>query len=197
MDFKEAYSGTPPWEIDAPQPHVMQLAAEGGFTGAVLDVGCGTGENALHLAEAGHEVVGVDMVESAIERARDKARRRKLTARFQALDVRHLAELGRSFDTVLDSGLFHVFSVDERKALIDAVGAILKPRGAYHVLCFSDAEPGDWGPHRVTRQELESAFAVGWQLQPLKEARYHTHNSPEGSRAWLATAIRDARGALT
>src|SRR6185369_5853792 len=64
--------GPAPWDLGQPQPAVVRLAAEGGFTGAVIDVGCGTGDNALHVAALGVSVLGVDVAETALALARAK-----------------------------------------------------------------------------------------------------------------------------
>jgi len=106
--FDERYrSGEAPWEIGRPQPEVICLAEGGFFTGRVLDIGCGTGENALMLAARGLDVFGIDQIESVIQIARDKARDRGLSARFSVHNALQLADLGETFDTVLDSAVFH------------------------------------------------------------------------------------------
>ena len=73
------HDGPAPWDTGQPQPAVVRLAAEGGFAGAVLDAGCGTGENALYLASLGWPVLGVDVAETALAIAREKARDRVQT----------------------------------------------------------------------------------------------------------------------
>ena len=112
--FEEAYEGTPPWDIGRHQPVVEQLADAGRIVSPVLDAGCGTGENALFLASRGLAVVGVDAVPAAVEAARGKAVSRGLAAVFIVHDALRLGTLGRSFRTVVDSGLFHTFDDDER-----------------------------------------------------------------------------------
>lgn len=111
MDFFEkAYQERPPWDIGRPQQEIVRLEQTGQITGTVLDVGCGTGDNALFLASCGHEVVGLDSVERAIEAARRKADERSLSATFIRGEILSLREIGRTFDTVIDSGLFHTLS---------------------------------------------------------------------------------------
>ena len=101
-----SYAGGPaPWDTGRPQPAIVRLAAEGAFAGAVLDAGCGTGENALHLASFGLRVLGVDVAETALRMARAKAAARRLDAEFMVCDALRLDRLGRPFDTVLDCGL--------------------------------------------------------------------------------------------
>src|SRR6202035_898638 len=112
--FESSYLGTPAWDICRPQPAIVRLAETGQITGSVLDVGCGTGENVLYLAEHGHAAAGIDGAPTAIKKARAKAKRRGLTASFEVGDALNLPTPEREFDTVIDSGLFHVFSDDER-----------------------------------------------------------------------------------
>src|SRR5215475_10259104 len=87
--------GPAPWDIGRPQPAIARLASEGGFAGAVLDAGCGTGENALHLASLGLSVLGVDVAETALAIAREKAAARGLDVEFAVADAFHLDGLGR------------------------------------------------------------------------------------------------------
>ena len=104
----------PPWDTGRPQPAFVRLADSGLLSGRVLDAGCGTGEHALLAAAHGATAMGVDLSALAIEKARGKAAERGLTARFEVADALHLARLGESFDTVIDSGLFHVFDDADR-----------------------------------------------------------------------------------
>src|ERR1700738_3927831 len=101
------HDGPAPWDIGRPQPAIVRLASEGGFAGAVLDAGCGTGENALHVASLGLSVLGVDVAETALAMARAKAADRAIDAAFATADALRLERLDRTFDTVLDCGLFH------------------------------------------------------------------------------------------
>jgi 2-polyprenyl-3-methyl-5-hydroxy-6-metoxy-1,4-benzoquinol methylase len=96
------HDGPPPWDIGRPQPAIMRLASEGGFAGAVLDAGCGTGENALHVASLGLAVLGVDVAETALAIARKKADDREIEVEFTTADAFLLERLGRRFETVID-----------------------------------------------------------------------------------------------
>src|ERR1700680_3511027 len=81
------HNGPAPWDIGRPQPAIVRLASAGGFSGAVLDAGCGTGENALRVASLGLSVLGVDVAESALAIARRKGARRGVDIEFAAADA--------------------------------------------------------------------------------------------------------------
>jgi 2-polyprenyl-3-methyl-5-hydroxy-6-metoxy-1,4-benzoquinol methylase len=189
--FDTAYDGVPPWETGRPQDDVVRLFERGGFKGKVLDVGCGSGENSLFLASKGLDVTGLDRVPAAIERARAKAKERGIKATFVVGDALDLGHLGKTFDTVLDSGLFHVFSEADRKRYLKSLAAAVKDHGTLHILCFSDLEPPGEGPRRVAERELIELFNMkGWLVEEVAEARFETNLHPDGTRAWLATFTR-------
>src|ERR1041385_1245211 len=171
--FREAYKGHPPWDIGRAQPAFVELANEGLIKGSVLDVGCGTGEVTPERAERGHEAWGIDVVASAIDQARAKARLRGLKATFLVGDALEMEHLNRTFDTVIDCGLFHVFSDPERDVYADQLGRVLKPGGRLHILCLSDWEDASWGgPRRVSQAEIIDTFRDGWRVDDIREARF-------------------------
>ncbi len=189
--FFGAYEGVPPWDIGRPQAEVVRLEREGLVRGRVIDVGCGTGENALHLAGRGFEVLGVDLVPRAIELAREKARDRGIAARFEVGDALVLDTRGLRFDTAIDSGVFHIFDDADRASYVASVARALSPGGTLHVLVFSDLEPTDWGgPRRIRRGELEDAFREGWTVRAIEAIRFETRIHPDGGHAWRATMER-------
>jgi SAM-dependent methyltransferase len=168
------------------------LAAAGGFAAAVLDAGCGTGENALHLASLGLSVLGVDVAETALAIARAKAEERGIEVEFAAADALRLERLGRRFATVLDCGLFHTFDGEERPGYVASLASVTERDGALYVLCFSDVGP-DPGPHPVRQQELRAAFnpGSGWRVAAIDPDRIQTRfHDDDGAPAWLATIKR-------
>jgi 2-polyprenyl-3-methyl-5-hydroxy-6-metoxy-1,4-benzoquinol methylase len=191
MDFfREAYRGTPPWDIGRAQKEIIHLEESGKIRGDILDVGCGKGDNALFLASRGHVVWGVDAVPAAIEIARRKAEERGLGVTFLVKDALHLQEIGRTFDTVIDSGLFHTLSDPERPLFVQNLSGVLKPGGTYFMLAFSDQEPAGYGPRRITKQEIGDAFSQGLKILEIRAATFESRTRKEGSRAWLSTIIR-------
>jgi SAM-dependent methyltransferase len=186
--FESAYQGTPPWDIGRPQPAIMRLADTGEITGSVLDVGCGTGENVLYLAERGFAAVGVDGAPTAIRKARAKAKQRGLNASFEVADALNLSLSKRQFDSVIDSGLFHVFSDEDRGRFTQSLGRVVRPGGSYFLMCFSDQQPGDWGPRRVTQAEIRSAFSDGWRVNYIQASAFETNEGD--AHAWLASISR-------
>ncbi|OKJ99000.1 SAM-dependent methyltransferase [Amycolatopsis sp. CB00013] len=178
--------GPAPWDFGGPQPAVVRAA--GSFTGTVLDAGCGSGENALHLASRGLPVLGVDVAETALAIARRRASQLGLDAEFLTADALHLERLGRRFDTVLDCGLFHAFDADERVAYVKSLEAVTK--GTLYILCFSDGENA--GPHPVKREALTKPFGAGWRVKAIVEERVRTRFHDEaGAPAWFATIERE------
>jgi SAM-dependent methyltransferase len=184
--------GPAPWDIGRPQPAILRLAREGAFAGAVLDAGCGTGENALHVAALGLHVLGVDVAETALSMAREKAADRGMDADFVVADALRLDRLGRMFETVLDCGLFHTFDSDERRDYVASLASVTRRGGNLYVLCFSDVGPDASGPHPISHEELRGAFrpSGGWSVASVTHDRIQTRFDAQGAPAWLARIER-------
>lgn len=182
-------AGAPPWEIGGPQPGIVALAEADLIRGKVLDVGCGTGENALHLAARGFSVVGVDASPSAIAKARAKAEQIRLPCRFLVGDALALDRWYERFDTVIDSGLLYVFSVSDSSRLVTGVRRVLRRGGRYHLMCFSRRKPLP-APRRLKPGDILDTFKQGWRLERLFETRYEVRDGLNGPNAWLASMVR-------
>jgi SAM-dependent methyltransferase len=190
-DFDEAYaSATAPWDIGRPQPAFELLARSGGLIGTVLDAGCGTGEHTLLAATFGHQATGVDTARRAIDLARAKAEERHLDVHFVEWDALRLPDLDEQFDTVLDCGLFHIFDDEDRVRYVESLAGVVRSGGRLHMLCFSEHQPGDWGPRRVTQQEIRTSFAAGWTVDSIGPAVIEITLDPKGARAWQAAISR-------
>ncbi|HME63416.1 MAG TPA: class I SAM-dependent methyltransferase [Streptosporangiaceae bacterium] len=208
-----AYAGStpPPWDLGRPQPAFVRLAEQGLLTGQVLDVGCGTGEQSLLAASSGADTLGVDVSPLALEQARGKAAARGIPAaaggqigpaaaggqigkaRFEVADALNLGDLGLSFDTVIDSGLFHVFDDDSRARYVASLASVLRPGGHLYLMCFSDRQPGTLGPRRVSQDELRAAFGDGWTILAIQADTFAVNPGvfPATTvQAWLASITR-------
>jgi cyclopropane fatty-acyl-phospholipid synthase-like methyltransferase len=197
-NFEAHYAGQPPWDIGKPQPPFVDAADR--ISGALLDAGCGTGDTALFFAGRGCQVTGIDFLEEPIRRARQKAAERRLPATFLVKDALTLKDWPERFDNVLDSGLFHVLSDEDRRQYVEGLATVLRPGGRLFLLCFSDEEPGTQGPRRISKKELHAAFAGGWRIESVEPARAEVRAdlkdvvfSEGGPKVWFAVVRRDAR----
>ena len=157
----------------------------------------------------GLAAVGVDASATAIAKAEVKARDRDLGPRFMVGDVLDLASMGPAldqllgeqrgqaagerlglFDTVIDCGVFHVFDDADRRRYVDSLAAVIPPGGRYFMLCFSEHQPGDWGPRRITQDEIRASFAEGWRVDSIDPARLVVTILPDGVYAWLSALTR-------
>jgi cyclopropane fatty-acyl-phospholipid synthase-like methyltransferase len=194
-DFETAYAGQAPWDIGRPQKPFIDVA--GRITGSVLDAGCGTGETALFLAGRGCQVTGIDFLDVPIQRAKRKAAERGVQATFMVKDALTLKDWLERFDNVIDSGLFHVFSNEDRRRYVGSLATVLKPGGRLFLLCFSDEEPGTQGPRRVSKTELHTAFAEGWSIESIEPVQVEVRPdlkdltfSEGGPKAWFVVIRR-------
>lgn len=193
--FENAYAGKAPWDVGKPQGPFVAVADQ--VASPVLDAGCGTGDTALFFAARGRRVTGIDFVDEAIRRARVKAAERGLPVDFLVKDALTLGDAGERFASVIDSGLFHVFSDADRRRYVHRLAQVLEPGGCLFLMCFSDEEPGTEGPRRVSRQELCDAFADGWAVESVQPVRVEVNPeftaigfSEGGPKAWFAVIRR-------
>jgi len=194
--FQNAYAGSAPWDIDRPQ--AVFLAVTDRIAGSVLDVGCGTGENALFFAARGCAVTGVDFLEPPIAAAKQKAAERGLAVTFLVADALKLRERTERFDNVIDSGLFHVFADEGRAQYVQGLRTVLKPGGRLFLLCFRDKTSGNIGPRRLAEKELRDSFADGWQIESIEASRFEVRPEAkaifagEEPKTWFMIARRTA-----
>ena len=142
--FDKLYRGEPvfeggpaptgvPWDVHQAQPRLMELEALGGFSGEVLDIGCGLGDNAIYLASRGHSATGLDGSPAAIEEARRRAADAGVTVTFDVADATDLSGYEGRFDTVVDSALYHCLDDDRRQAYIAALYRATRPGARLHL----------------------------------------------------------------
>jgi ubiquinone/menaquinone biosynthesis C-methylase UbiE len=194
LQWDEAYKGTPQWDVGHPQP-VFQALIKGGEIkpGRALDIGCGRGENAIMLAMNGCDITGIDLVEDAISDAKAKAIERLVKVNFIVGDVLQLDRffMDGEFDIVIDSGLFHVMTDEERPVFVKQVHRVLKAGGKYFMLCFSDKEPEGYGPRRVSKAEIEHIFMPRFNIIYIKDTAFDSMAGPGSRKAYLLSAIRN------
>ncbi len=192
ISWEDAYNARPPWDIGRPQPVFVELVRAGELNiGGVLDVGCGTGENAMYLAEKGFSVVGVDLATRAIDAAKAKSTERKLKVDFRIANALSLEFKNDYFDNAIDSGLFHTFNDSNRVDFARESARVLKSGGKYFMLCFSDKEPTNWGgPRRITKAEIEATFSPLFKVNYIRDAFFATRIHNNGGRAYLTSTTK-------
>jgi SAM-dependent methyltransferase len=155
--------GRTPWDTNVTPPELVR-AVEGPDAlppGRALDLGCGTGTNAIYLALHGWEVVGVDFVDKAIRQARKKAVQAGAQVRFYAGDVTRLEKikgLTGSFDLVLDIGCLHSLTPEGRARYAAGMVSLLRS-GATFLLYAWEPWPGRSGDRGLSPEQVKAFFA--------------------------------------
>jgi SAM-dependent methyltransferase len=189
-----------PWQLDEPQPLIVELADKGQFSGPVLDGGCWVGDNALLLAARGFAVTAVDIAGSAIEQARAKAAARGLDVDFRVADATVLADIPTGFNTILDSAMMHCLSDADRQAWLAAAHRVAAPDARLHVLCFPDFVAGAFPmPGDLTEASLRRDIDVHWEITGMEVRRYTTNMDPKTLQdlvpdASMELAVDDGQG---
>jgi SAM-dependent methyltransferase len=183
--WNESYaSGEPlPWDTGTPDPMLVELIESRAIApGRTLEVGCGTGTNAIYLAQHGFEVTGVDIAPVAIEHARTKAR---ALCRFETIDFLNEAPPGAPFQFVFDRGCFHTFDEDhERTRFAENVAAALVDGGVWLSLIGStEGTPRETGPPRRTAREVMNAIEPVLEILQFRSADFGVCG--EQLKAWM------------
>lgn len=153
-----------PWDTGITPPEVVQYVRQRP-PGRAIDLGCGTGTNALYLAKHGWEVVGVDFSKQAINAARRKSRSSQMTVEFRQADVTRLEGIQGPFDLVLDIGCFHSLPVDRRRPYARRVTQLVAPGGTYLLYAWLPSE-GDPANSHPSQDEVKSL--LGPQLEAVE-----------------------------
>jgi SAM-dependent methyltransferase len=188
--WNESYaSGQLPWDTGQPEPLLIEFVTSGGIAPApTLEIGAGTGTNAIWLAERGFDVLGIDLSPLAVERARAKMKERALSCRFAALDFLAAPPPGGPFQFVFDRGCFHVFDEpDERQRFAANVAAALAPGGLWLSMIGSSEGPRrDVGPPRRSACEVMLAIEPELEIVELRSTEFRDH----GAKAWFCLSRR-------
>ncbi|ACY13574.1 class I SAM-dependent methyltransferase [Haliangium ochraceum] len=192
-DWNEHYeAGTMPWDIGRPDPLLVQAVEAGHLpAGRLLEIGCGTGDNARFLAKSGWSVLAVDIAPTAIEKARAAGG----DVQYEVLGILESAPPGGSFDAVFDRGCFHIFSdPDQRARFAERVAQALRPGGVgLSLLGSTEGAPRDFGPPRRTAREIVNAVEPVLELLALRSAYFD--QPTEEIPAWLCLPRRRSQPA--
>ena len=182
--FNTVYQQIAPWDIGAPQPAMAALIEKYPPADPILDLGCGSGDLAIYLAKLGHQVVGIDFVESAIKNAQDKAASLPETAaqavRFQVADALKPSALQEKFGAVFDSGFYHLFNPEQCEQLINEVASILKPHSCFYFHEFAIEFPVPNVPRQISMDEIQTRFTLekGWRIKEIQTVEFLSRVAP-------------------
>lgn len=182
--FNSVYTADAPWDIGAPQPAMAALLVQYPPASPTLDLGCGSGDLSIYLAQQGCRVVGIDFVESAVKIARQRAASLPLdTAQlleFRVADALKPSFLQQQFGAVFDSGFFHLFDPEECDSLVDELALTLPPHGRYYMHEFSIEFPVPNVPRKITADELQARFTPdkGWRILEIQTVEFLSRVAP-------------------
>ncbi len=189
--FRTMYRlGFTPWD-GHPLAKGLRNLVEGGVTtpltpGTALDLGCGTGDNSIYLAQHGWQVTAVDFAPKALELARDKAAASKVPVTFVRADITRLSTsgVGEHFALAVDSGCFHGMSDHDREDYVREISEVTAPDA--HLLIVAFAPGALFGVRGVDQAEIERLFAPGWVLVSAgDEPNYQPTNGNHPVRHYL------------
>lgn len=176
--FNSVYENIPPWDIGMPQPAMADMLAKYPPLNPVLDVGCGSGDLSIYLAQHGHQVLGIDFVEAAISNATEKLVSLPADVAdlltFQVADALKPSLLQQQFGAVVDSGFFHLFDAEQCNSFIHELEQILLPNGCYYLHAFSIEFAIPNVPRKIDADELQALFtaAKGWQIKDIQAVEF-------------------------
>lgn len=188
LDWNERYlTGDLPWDSGSPDAHLVAHVESTTARGRALDIGCGTGTNAIWLARQGYDVLGIDVAPEAVAQARAKLRE-PLRCRFEVVDFLNAELSEEPFDFVFDRGCFHVFhEAADRARFAARVAEVLAPGGAWLSLIGStEGPPRDEGPPRRTLRDVADAIEPSLAIVEVRAVPFH--DEPERAAGWLCTA---------
>ena len=190
---------TPPWDTKAPKDNVVTWQTQGLVHGAVLDIGCGLGDNAIYLAKQGFDVTGLDISPTALSTAERRAKDAGVHVTFAVTDSTKLEGFTDAFDTIVDSGMFHCLDDNAKRSYAAAAHRATRPGATLLLSCFSDANPADedWPRPAVSEQTLRDVLGgAGWDIESLEPATWR--REIDGQEVEMAFwYVRAQRRALT
>jgi SAM-dependent methyltransferase len=185
-DFVQRYAtGQTPWDSGVPDEELVRVLDAGRLTGKrVLEIGCGTGTNAVELARRGYDVVAVDLVEQAIRVARKKARQAKVEVEFRVADVLNDGD-GGPYDILFDRGVYHVLRLHDLKGFQKFLTWATHP-GSWWLSLAGNAkeEHNGEGPPVVHEHEIRAELGGLFEIVELREYRFTTNHTGFRPLAW-------------
>jgi SAM-dependent methyltransferase len=177
--------GTPPWETGRPAGELLCVLDEGLIpAGTALEVGCGTGADAVCLAEHGFEVTAVDASAQAIDRARRRARLEGAPVCFILADVFEFAETAERFDLVYDAGFYHFIRRTDLNRYLDLLWRTTRPGSYYLALIGSIGEEASGGPPQVSEDQIRLELGRLFEFLHLRHFQFESPGRPQGYLGW-------------
>ena len=176
IDWNARYlTADTPWDSGEPSQELARILSEGWVQPCrALEMGCGTGTNAVFLATQGFEVTALDLAGPAVEQARARAARAGVRVRFLQADVLAPPELGPAFPFVFDRGVYHHVREVDLDRFLEFLARVCEPGGFYLTLAGNANEPApaEGGPPRVHAHEISLELAPLFDLVQLREFRF-------------------------
>ena len=185
VDFAKRYArGETPWDSGVPSEELLRVLHAGRLSGStVLEIGCGTGTNAVELARRGFQVTAIDIVDQAIKIARGKARAANVTVDFHAADVLQ-DDLGGPYDILFDRGVYHCLRTEDLGRFQQFLGKTTHPGSWWLSLAGNAREDTDPGPPVVSEDEIRTELGPLFDIVELREFRFATNASDFRPLAW-------------
>jgi cyclopropane fatty-acyl-phospholipid synthase-like methyltransferase len=159
-----------PWYYPHFDPDLFNTLARLNIVGGnFLDVGTGTGNQAIELSRRGFDVVGADVSEGALALAREVANKEEMPVTFMLDNITSTRINKNRFDYAFDRGCFHILTPEDRALYIKNMHTIIKRRGVLFLKCFSSIEQRTDGPYRFTEEEIRDTFAPHFILSSCKD----------------------------
>lgn len=167
-------TGDTPWDTGRPSSELMRVVTEDKIApGRALEIGCGTGTNAVWLAQQGFDVVGMDLSALAIEKAQQRARNAGERVLFVQGDVlRPPKEISGVFEFFFDRGCYHAVRRADAAGYVATLRGLTRPGSLGLVLTGNPREPHDPGPPVVTEEEIRAELGAAFDVVRLREFRF-------------------------
>jgi SAM-dependent methyltransferase len=186
-DWEAMYrQGTPPWDAGAPHSELLRVLDEYPLPkcGTVLEIGCGTGADAICFAKRRFEVTAVDCSPIALERARLRAEHENALLRFVLEDIFEFGKTLGQFDVVYDAGFYHYIRLTKLEEYLDLLWRLTRPGSWYFCLAGSVGERAEGGPPQVSEDDIRFELGRLFEFVHLRRAKFENANRPQGYLGW-------------